>query len=224
MLIYGKQVIHYLLEQNPQTIQTLYLAKEVEKKLYNKVMAQDFEVKRIPNDAANKMCKSNNHQGFLADIKAPELKSFTEIKDANFVLVLCNLTDVGNIGAIIRTAYALGVEAIIITAKSFNLEGVIRTSSGAALSMNIVHHANLYDLLNDLKTSGFTCYGAAMEGENIKTVQIGTKRALILGSEGEGIPNRALKKLDQLVSIPMKHDFDSLNVSAAAAILIDRMN
>jgi 23S rRNA (guanosine2251-2'-O)-methyltransferase len=82
---------------------------------------------------------------------------------------------------------------------------------------------NIHDVLNDLKMSGFTTYGADMSGMDIRETHIERKKVLVLGSEGEGLTSRVVSKLDCAVSISMKHEFDSLNVSVAGAILMDRM-
>jgi 23S rRNA (guanosine2251-2'-O)-methyltransferase len=82
---------------------------------------------------------------------------------------------------------------------------------------------NILDVINELRQVGFTSYGAAMEGEPVQEMVFEKRRVLVLGSEGKGISKKARAKLDALVSIEMKHAFDSLNVSAAAAILIHRM-
>ena len=82
---------------------------------------------------------------------------------------------------------------------------------------------NIHTVLNDLKTSGFTTYGADMGGKDIRDISPASKKALFLGSEGEGLSSRISSKLDEVVSIEMSHQFDSLNVSVAGAILIDRL-
>ena len=187
-------------------------------------MKLGFEIKRIPADAAGKMCKNGSHQGFLAEIEEYEPHPFKTFLDKSFVLVLANLTDVGNIGAIVRTAYALGVDAIVACGvKSLALEPIMRTSTGALIDMPFALEHNIHNVMNDLKTSGFTLYGADMGGEDIRNVAVVSKRALVLGSEGEGLSNRIVSKLDKVISIEMSHQFDSLNVSVAGAILIDRM-
>ncbi len=224
MLIYGKQPVYYLLERHPQKIKTLYLAKEVDKKEYSRLMRMGFEIKRIPANAAQSMSKSGNHQGFLAEIDELELIPLQEVTDKSFVVILSGITDVGNIGAIIRSAYALGIEAVIVSGlKQLALEPVMRSSTGALMDMPVVLHTNLFDVMNELKQSGFELYGAVMDGTDSSTMKFGPKRALVLGSEGEGISNRALAKLDHQITITMAHAFDSLNVSAAGAILMDRM-
>ncbi|WP_457747165.1 23S rRNA (guanosine(2251)-2'-O)-methyltransferase RlmB [Sulfurimonas sp.] len=224
MLIYAKQPIYYLINRYPQKIKTLYLAKELEKKEYSRLMKMGFEIKRIPNEAAVKMSKNANHQGFLAEVEEYSLHDYQTFLDKEFILVLAGLTDVGNIGALIRSAYALGVDAIVVTGvKKLNIEPILRTSTGALFDMPLALQHNIHDLLNDFKMSGFMSYGADMGGVDIRDTKIVKKRVLVLGNEGEGLSGRVVSKLDNIVSIKMSHDFDSLNVSVAGAILMDRM-
>ncbi len=224
MLIYAKQPIYYLINKHPQRIKTLYLAKELEKKEYSRLMKMGFEIKRIPNEAAQKMCKNASHQGFLAEVDDVRLQPYDFFFEKKFVLVLAGLTDVGNIGALVRSAYALGVDAIIACGvKQLPLDTILRTSTGALYDMPFAIENNVLNVINDLKMSGFTIYGADMSGQDIKETHVEKRRVLVLGSEGEGLTPRILSKLDCAVSIAMKHEFDSLNVSVAGAILIDRM-
>ncbi len=224
MLIYAKQPIYYLINKYPQKIKKLYLAKEIEKKEYSRLMKMGFEIKRIPNEAAQKMCKNASHQGFLAEVDAINLQPYDFFFEKKFVLILSGLTDIGNIGAIVRSAYALGVNAIVACGvKSLPLEHIVRTSTGALYDMPFAIENNIHDVLNDFKMSGFTSYGADMSGQDIRETRIDKKKVLVLGSEGEGLSARVISKLDCPVSIKMKHDFDSLNVSVAAGILMDRM-
>jgi len=224
MLIYAKQPIYYIIKNHPNKIRTLYLAKDIDKKEYSRLMKMNFEVKRIPSDAAGKMCKNANHQGILAEIDDYEFHPFNSFLQKDFVLVLSGLTDVGNIGALVRTAYAMGVDAIVVCGiKNLNLEPIIRTSTGALLDMPFAIEHNIHNVMNDLKTSGFCVYGADMDGIDIRDIKVKSRRALVLGSEGEGLSSRVISKLDNAVSIKMSHEFDSLNVSVAGAILMDRM-
>ncbi len=224
MLIYAKQPINYIIQNHPSKIKRLYLAKEIDKKEYSRLMKMGFEIKRIPSDAAGAMCKNASHQGMLADVEAYELHDYKTFLNYEFVLVLSGLTDVGNIGAIARTAYALGVDGVIACGvKSLPLEAIIRTSTGALYDTPFAIETNVHNVLNDLKMSGFTTYGADMGGKDIREIAIKPKRALFLGSEGEGLSARVSSKLDEVVSIKMAHAFDSLNVGAAGAILMDRM-
>ncbi|NPA65375.1 MAG: 23S rRNA (guanosine(2251)-2'-O)-methyltransferase RlmB [Epsilonproteobacteria bacterium] len=224
MLIYAKQPIYYLIQHHPQKIKTLYLAKEIDKKEYSRLQRTGFEIKRIPNEAAVKMSKGASHQGFLAEVEDISLKDYKELVDGDFVLVLAGLTDIGNIGSLVRSAYALGVSGIVVTGvKSLPLEAVMRVSTGALYDMPFAIEQNIHDVLNVFKTSGFYSYGADMGGADIRYEQMPQKRVLVLGSEGKGLPKRVSVKLDKIISIKMQHQFDSLNVAVAGAILIDRM-
>lgn len=224
MLIYAKQPINYIIANHPQRIKTLYLAKEIDKKEYSRLMKMDFEIKRIPSDAAGKMCKNASHQGILAEVDDFKPYDYQSFLNREFVLILSGLTDIGNIGAIVRTAYALGIDAVIACGvKKLPFEAILRTSTGALYDMPFAIETNVHNVMNDLKTSGFTTYGADMGGLDIRDVKVKQKRALFLGSEGEGLSARVSSKLDEVVSIKMSHEFDSLNVSVAGAILMDRM-
>lgn len=224
MLIYAKQPVGYMLKKHPQKIKKIYLAKEMDKKEYSSLMRSGIEIKRIPPEAAGKMCKNASHQGILAEVEDYGLYDYRRFLDYSFVLVLSGLTDVGNIGALIRSAYALGVEGVVACGvRSLPLEAVARTSTGALFDTHFAIESNIHDVINDLKMSGFYTYGADMGGNDVKNLQVKPKRALVLGSEGEGLSSKVSSKLDEIVSIKMAHEFDSLNVSAAGAILMDRM-
>jgi len=224
MLIYAKQPIYYLIQNDPQKIKTLYLAKDIDKKEYSRLMRIGFEIKRIPPEAAQKMSKNANHQGFLAEVEEYKLTPYKEFLNKDFIVVLAGLTDVGNIGAIVRSAYALGVDAIVVCGvKKLSLEPILRTSTGALFNIPLALEHNIHDVLNDFKMGGFESYGADMGGKDIRDITPKKKRVLVLGNEGEGLSARIISKLDNVVSIQMAHDFDSLNVSVAGAILMDRM-
>jgi len=224
MIVYGKQIFLYLLEKHPDMIEEVYLSKEIDKKLFHKVSALDFEIKRVDKMKAQAMARGGNHQGFLLKVKEYEFASLKDIKKEDFILILWNITDVGNIGAIVRTAYSLGVGGIVISGiGSINLEAVARTSAGALFDMPIVLQKDVLSFLNELKQLGFTTYGADMSGEDIRDIKVSSKKALVLGSEGEGLSSKVLKSCDKKVKIEMQREFDSLNVSVASAILCDRM-
>ena len=224
MLIYGKQPVYYAIERHKDRIKTLYLAKEIDKKEYSHLMKMGFEIKRIPEKAAQSMVRGGNHQGFIAEMSQIVPYASPFLKKCDFIVVLSSITDMGNMGSLIRSAYALGVDAIVISGiKEPNLEAVVRTSSGAALDMPLVIIHNIHDVLHELKQSGFTLYGAMMDGQSVRETEFAQKRVLILGNEGEGLSGRVQKALDTHLSIPMAHDFDSLNVGVAGAILMERM-
>ena len=223
MIVYGKQIVFYILEKHPKIIKQIFLTKEIDKKLFKKFMDVGAKIVRPDNKKAQALAKGGNHQGFLLDIEDIEFTDIKDMKKSEFIVVLDGLSDVGNIGAIVRSCYAMGVDGIVICGlKNFYAAPIVRTSSGAMLVMSIAISYNSYDLANELKQVGFSLVGADMDGYEVKEIQRekGQKTALFLGNESDGLSNKLKKKLDLKVSIGMANNFDSLNVSAAAAILV----
>ncbi len=223
MIIYGKQVCLHALVEHESAIKTVYIAKKgiLPQKLYEQYKDR---IKFLEEKWAQSMAKGGNHQGLLLDMDEFRQSDLATMKKNSFVLVLDTLTDTGNIGAIVRTAYALGVDGIIASGvKSLNFAAITRTSSGALLEMPFVIIPNILDVLNELKQVEFKVYGASMEGTSLTESLFKSKKVLVMGSEGAGISKRAKSKIDEMLKIEMQRDFDSLNVSAAAAIFIDRM-
>lgn len=221
MIIYGKQIVLYALAHYPHFIQELYLAKDIEPKLFAQMRKLRTPILRLDPKKAQALAHGGNHQGILARITPLEPVAFATIKQCDRILVLCGMSDVGNIGAIFRSAYALGVQAIIIShIKSPKIEPILRASSGAAFAMPFCVVENILSSMNDLRGAGFSLYGADMGGENIAGFCPSRKWALFLGEESQGLYDKITKKLDKIVSIHMHHNFDSLNVSVAAGILM----
>ncbi len=223
MIIYGKQVCLYAFNKHPEKIEKIFITK---KSVLPPNILKKFgpKIKFIENKWAQSMSKGGNHQGIILEIEEYPEYSLCDIKSGDFIIVMDTITDAGNIGAIVRTAYALGVDGIVACGvNSLNFSAVARTSAGALLDMPIVIEKNILNIMNDLKMDGFGLYGAAMDGVPLEETSFSKRRVLVLGSEDRGISTRATAKLDKTVSITMRREFDSLNVSAAAAILIYRM-
>lgn len=224
MLVFGKQPVNHLIARHKQKIQTLYLAKEIPKNDYHALHQLGLEIKRIPQPIAQKMAKGGNHQGFLAEVHPFELMSRASLFTKERLLILQEVTDMGNMGALVRSAYALGVDAMVIAGiNHLAKEALVRSSTAAVYDLEVAFEPNILSLLSELKQHRYTLYGAAMNGEDIQHAEIVTPHALVLGSEGKGLSARVCAKLDKMVSIEMAHGFDSLNVSVAGAILMDRM-
>ncbi len=224
MIIYGKQTSLYALREHEDKIETVYVNKLsiLPKDLLAKYGSK---IKTIENKWAQKLSRGGNHQGILVEMDEARARSLESLKNENFLLILDGLTDVGNIGAIIRSAYALGVGGVFVTGiRQLNMSAIVRTSSGAALDLVPVIHNNILDLINELKQVNFKIYGADLDGENLNNATFEEKRVLVLGSEDKGISKRAKLKLDNIYKIEMEREFDSLNVSAAAAIFLHRMS
>ena len=223
MIVYGKQPVLYLLENRRDVVKRIFLSKDVDREIFRKFSG--IEVLKLDMKKAQAMARGGNHQGFLAEIDEVELTPYKDIlKKSEFILVLHSITDVGNIGSIVRTAYSLGVDGIIVTGiNELKFDGIVRTSSGAIFDMKVAHFKNIYDIINEAKQQDFKLYGATLDGKDVRQIEFPKKRILVLGSESDGLPNRVVKMLNSKITIEMSRKFDSLNVSVASAILIDRM-
>lgn len=221
MIIFGKQLVFHVLQKHPEQIKIIYLAKEVEKSAFNAIRKSGKKIEKLDFKKAQALAKGGNHQGFLALVEDFELAKFSDLKSFNRLVMLYGISDVGNIGSIVRSAYALGGDGLIIVAKNLAIDGITRTSCGAAYELPIVLVDDGLSALNELKQSGFKIYAADANGSEI--CEKSEKFVLVMGSEGDGIPKKALEKCDKIVGIKMRDDWDSLNVSVAFGILFDRM-
>ncbi len=224
MVVYGKQIFFYLLQKHPELIKKVLVTKPLDQRVYNDLRKRGKIVATIDNKKAQALAHGGNHQGVLVEIEEYRFTPFKDVKEQNFFVILSQITDVGNIGSIIRSAYALGVDSVIVTGlRQLKMDGVIRRSSGAALDMPIVMETNIFDVIKELQDQDVKVYGADMSGEDVRKKSFKHKKAIVLGSEGEGLSKKVLHKVDEVVKIVMAREFDSLNVAAAAAIFIDRM-
>jgi len=221
MIVYGKRIFYYILKNHKELGNEIILSKKLDTKEFRELQKFNIPIKITDNKKAQSLARGGNHQGYFLDINFTPKES-KHIKELKSVLILDNITDMGNIGAIIRTAYSLGIDTVIITGiNELKWENVIRMSAGAAIDMPILVIKNILDVINDLKTNGFKIIGADMGGNT--NIEKSEKMALIMGSEGEGLTKKVKSKLDEIASIEMKRNFDSLNVSVASGILMDRI-
>ena len=114
MIIYGKQIVLYVLDKHPNLIEEVFLTKEIDKKLFSRFAKLDKKIHKLDNQKAQALAKGGNHQCFFLKLNHVEYTNIKEFKKMNFILVLDGVTDVGNIGAIARTCYALGVGGLVI--------------------------------------------------------------------------------------------------------------
>lgn len=224
MIVYGKQICNHLLDRHPELVKEIYLAKEIDKKSFALLKRFNKPILKVDAKKAQAMAKGGNHQGWLCDVAPYKYATLAELKGGDFLVVLAGLSDVGNIGAIIRSAYSLGADGVIVGGiKQLQSEAVVRTSSGAMFDIPVAIVPDLLDGLHELKQIGFTIYGADISGVSIDEISFENRKALVMGSEGSGIPKRIKKVLDETVTICMARPFDSLNVSVAAGIIMYRM-
>ena len=176
------------------------------------------------------MSRTHAHQGVIALAAMREYVSVEDIlakaaeKGENPLIVICDeISDPHNLGAIIRTAECAGAHGIVIPKRrSAGLTAVVaKTSAGAVAHMPVARVANIPSLIKDLKKQGVWVFGTAAKGTtNLYEADLKGPAAIVIGSEGDGMTRLAEENCDFLVSIPMKGKINSLNASAAAAILL----
>lgn len=165
------------------------------------------------------------HQGIALRLSALDPLSIADIAretDSNQLLIILDqVSDPHNVGAIIRTAAAFGAKALVMTDRHAPEEtGVLAKSASGALELvPILRYANLANALQDLKDIGFWLYGFAESGTHpLSQTKFSGKVGLILGAEGSGMRNLTKKNCDFLVRLETTEKFSTLNVSNAAAI------
>jgi tRNA G18 (ribose-2'-O)-methylase SpoU len=187
----------------------------------------------VPDEVAERLTGYRVHRGALAALQRRELPSVAAVlRDASRVIVLEDLVDHGNVGAIFRCAAALGVHAVLLSPRCADplYRRSVKVSMGAVFAIPYARMTEWFEGLAELKNSGFTVLALTPDENATPLTQAGVavgqgrKRvALLLGTEGDGLSARWLHEADQAVRIPMNpvaraNGVDSLNVVAAAAI------
>ena len=216
------------------TMDKIYLAKgETDKTLghiASKARAQGIVVVEADRRKLDGMSRTHAHQGVIALAAVREYVSIEDILQAAKdkgeppLLVICDeLSDPHNLGAVIRTAECAGAHGVVIPKRrSAGLTAVVaKTSAGAVSHIPVARVANLPSLLKELKKAGLWIFGSAADGTTpLYDADLKGPAAIVIGSEGEGMSRLVTENCDFLVSIPMKGKLNSLNASAAAAILL----
>lgn len=202
-----------------------------DKTFYNKVKSFLPSV-QINNDKSfyEKIAKGQNHQfsiGYVEGEVALSLETFlTKVKDqtTSLVLMLDSIEDPMNFGAIIRSAESLGVDALIYKkdGQCQITPAVIKTSQGAISNINMIKVTNLSDSINKLKNAGYWIYASCLDPQahKLDDIKFSGKVVIIVGNENKGISSLVLKNADFKVYIDSPGKTQSLNVSAATAILL----
>ncbi len=184
-------------------------------------------INKVPVEKLNNFNVSN-HEGCIAQISKIQYQDLQQIisfvvekGEAPLLIILDGITDIRNIGAIARSAYAMGVHAIIIPDRGIGSlnEDAILTSAGALEQISVCRVSSLMKAVDTLHLNGVKVYAAEMKATK-KVFEIDFKEpaAIILGGEEHGIYPALLKACDEQFQIPMPGDFESLNVSVAAGI------
>ena len=194
-----------------------------------KAKGMKIPIKEVDRKKLDFMCGGAVHQGVVALAAIKEYSTVDDIfslaesrGEAPFIIVLDEIEDAHNLGAIIRTAECAGAHGIIIPKRrAAGLSYAVgKTSAGAYEYMNIARVTNIPAVLDELKERGCWIYGADMEGTVYAENDLKGAAALVIGSEGKGIGRLVREKCDVILSLPMCGKINSLNASVAAGILM----
>lgn len=186
-------------------------------------------VQEAARQKLDEMSQTKNHQGVIAIVSEHEyaevddiLRSAAEKGEKPFIIILDNITDPHNLGAVIRTAECAGAHGVIIPKRrSVGLTAVVgKTSAGALEYMPVARVTNIARTIEELKNQGVWVACADMDGEDYYDASLDGAIALVIGSEGEGVSRLVKEKCDFTVSIPMYGKISSLNASVAGALLM----
>ncbi len=216
------------------SIDKIYLQKgETDKTLghiASKARAAGVVVVEADRRKLDAMSRTHAHQGVIALAAVREYVDVEAILDRAAernempLLVICDeISDPQNLGAILRTAECAGAHGVIIPKRrSAGLTAVVaKTSAGAVAHVPVARVPNIPSLLKDLKKKGIWVFGTAADGSTgLYDADLKGPAAIVIGSEGSGMTRLAAENCDFLVSIPMRGKLNSLNASAAAAILL----
>lgn len=217
--------------KNSENIEKLEIYKGVNKKTISKVLelASKRNIKIFYTEK-----RHENSQGVVVHISnynyyktLDEALEKTIIKKKSIILVLDQIQDPRNFGAIIRTAECFGIDFIVIQDRNSVKvnETVVKSSTGAIEYVDIVKVVNISDTIQKLQKYGYISYAAeANASKHYKEIEYGDKIVLVVGSEGKGIREKVRNTCDESINIHLKGKINSLNVSSATAILLAEMS
>ena len=194
-----------------------------------KAREKQIPVKEADRTKLDFLSGGQAHQGIVALAAAKEYDTVEDIlayaqsrNEPPFLVILDELEDPHNLGAIIRTAECTGVHGVIIPKhRSVSLSYTVgKASAGAVEYMRVARVTNIAKLIDELKARGVWVYGADMNGEDYASCDMSGACAIVIGNEGKGISRLVREKCDVIVSLPLKGKINSLNASVAAGILM----
>ena len=229
--IYGKHAVSEALRHSPHVVKKIYLSPRHDdgelKKLIDKsgISTAVLEQGRVQGVDSNA-----THQGVIGVVSVDgimlSLKEFLhnlKVTDDTSLVLMSELQDPHNVGAVIRSAAAFGAAGVLMPEHNqAPVSGaVIKVSAGMAFRVPLVQIGNINQAIRDLKDAGFTIYGLEGEGgEDITKKKFDSPSVIIIGNEGEGIRMKTKELCDSLLAIPIHPKCESLNAAASTAIAL----
>jgi 23S rRNA (guanosine2251-2'-O)-methyltransferase len=219
--------------QTGKQLDRIYLTKDAKGMVMEEILSLaaqlNFPVNKVPVEKLNGF-NISNHEGCVALIAKVQyfnlqavISYVVEKGEAPLFLILDGITDIRNIGGIARTAWCCGVHAIIIPDKGVGAlnEDALLTSAGALEKIAVCRVNSLMKTVDELHLNGIKVYASEMTAtKSIAEIDFKEPSAIIMGSEDKGIYPALMKICDEKIKIPMKGDFESLNVSVATGMVL----
>ena len=231
-IIFGKRAVFEAIENDIQ-IDKIFMDRDSQymDNIKRKIIEKKIKISFVPIEKLNKLSK-NNHQGIVASISPVKTLDIQDLensieKKATRFLILYNITDTKNFGAIVRSAECLGIDGVIISKTgSSPINGdTIKSSSGAIFNLPIYKLDHIKDAMFLLKEKEIEIIGAdEKSNSSIFDFKFSKKTAIVMGSEGKGISKSILNLCDKTLKIPMKGKIGSLNVSVACGIILAELS
>ncbi len=230
--VYGIRAILEAIKSK-ESIDKIFIQRGLKGELYHEleglIRKNHISSSYVPIEKLNRLT-NNNHQGVVATISPITLvnleklvENILAVKETPLFLLLDQLSDVRNFGAIIRTAECTGVDGIIIQKKgAAPITGdTIKTSAGAAYKVPIAKVDHIKDAIFYLQASGITVISASEKtNSSIYDIPLHGAIAIVMGSEDKGISPSVLKASDHVAKLPLLGEIESLNVSVACAVFL----
>lgn len=183
----------------------------------------DFDVSTtiVTYEVIKKLSNTLNPQKVIGVCKKLDDKEI-----GNKVLILDGIQDPGNLGTIIRSSVAFGVDTIVLSNNTVDLynDKVLRSSEGMLFHINIIRD-DINRLIDKLHDESYQIYGTKVDGGSVlKDVTFSEKCAIVMGNEGSGVSSSILDKCDKYIYIPMNNDCESLNVGVATSVILYEMS
>lgn len=233
-LIYGRHSVLAALE-NQHTLHKIWITPQLRydprfHTLLQEAKSMGAAIDEVDYSRLDRITNRGNHQGVVAQVSPYTYWDLDDLVDSALsgseqpvLLAADSITDPHNLGAIVRTAEALGAQGLVIPQRRAVgiTSTVLKVAAGSLESFPVARVVNLNQCLEQLKDSGFRIYGAAADASQpLHTVDFSGPIVLVVGSEGKGLSLLTQRRCDELVSIPLSGRTPSLNVSVATGMVL----
>jgi 23S rRNA (guanosine2251-2'-O)-methyltransferase len=230
-IIYGIHAVEAALRNQSENVLQVFVQQGRNdnriKKILDIAKNSGVSLQSISSEKLKEKCPKARHQGVVAEIRAGRSGTVTldDVlqKESILLLVLDEVQDPHNIGACLRTADAIGVDAVVVSKnRSPALTPVIRNvASGAAETVPYIMVSNIARALEKIKDNNVWVMGTSGDASHtIYDCNVNSRLALVMGSEGKGMRRLTREACDELISIPMQGSVESLNISVATAVCL----